>query len=54
MLPEKKQTCLYEAGFKNVPVYTEMLEMTGNDGVPMPGLVGHCKFTPCRRKKKRS
>lgn len=30
----KKKTCLHEGVFKNIPIYTETLEMTGNYVVP--------------------
>lgn len=42
----KENLCLHKAVFKKFPVYTEMLETTENDVVPMPGLVWRRTFTP--------
>lgn len=33
-------------------IYTDTLEATKNDVVPMSGLVWHCKFTPWNQMKK--
>lgn len=41
----EKNLCLHKAVFKKFPVYTEMLETTENDVVPMPGLVRRRNFT---------
>lgn len=42
----KKKTCFHEAVLKRNPVYTNTLENTENDVVPMSSLAWRRKFTP--------